>query len=160
MIQKFNEWDSNLNEGFDMDNSFYEKYETSILFFEDKLTKEIPGFNGIDFWDKLDKLEVQEYMENSLMKFFDSKLNLFYTGKYINGDAQLTPLGVDITNSALKAKHEILKQSPLSSYSIVRQAFFHHAVSHNWQEYKNIYLKWIDYIFRHRGKLRLGKFGV
>lgn len=160
MIQKFNEWSSNLNEGFDTDNSFYEKYETSILQFEDRLAKEIPGFDGADFWNKLDELEVQEYCENGLEEFFDGKLNLFYTGKSVDGERQLTPLGVDITNKALQMKREILKQSPQASYSIVREAFYQHAVSHNWQEYKNLYLGWIDYIFKNRGKLRLRKFGV
>jgi hypothetical protein len=161
MIKKFKDWLVEYG-GPSYEPSFYEKFESQIHDAETRLKKEIPGFDGADFWDKLDDLDSIEKFEEDLEKFAMDHLNdyLMKPESMDDYEPSFTPLGKKIHDEALHHLKSTKNFSMLAIYSLEKQRFFEDSINKYWEQYKKIYLKWIDFIDSHHGFLAGKKFNL
>ncbi len=161
MIKNFKDWLVEYG-GPSYEPSFYEKFEKQIQNAESRLEKEISGFDGAAFWDKLDDLDSIEKFEEDLEKFAMDHLGDYLMKPESMNDYEpsFTPLGQKIHDEAQQYLKSTKNFSMLAIYSLEKQRFFEDSIDKHWEQYKKIYLKWIDFIDKREGFLTGKRYGI
>jgi hypothetical protein len=152
------------------DDSFIEKFYDVIQEFEKKLEKEIPNFNSEKWWDDICELDKENEFENDIEKLASDWYTKLYVGKYNAeyGEPEVTP---EYTRVEKSLEHNFPKvvnipgRKPFfpqarQKRKMVDDALLQNAVEKHWNEWKAVYLKWIDFVNKKRGYLTGKNYGL
>jgi hypothetical protein len=151
------------------DDSFIEKFENVITELEKRLEKEIPDFNSGKWWDDMIELDKEVEFENEIEKLAGNWFNKLYTGKYNAeyGEPEVTPEYLRVEKS-IEGKYakpgQNTKMTGIASYNQRRRtldnALLQNCIEKHWNEWKAVYLKWIDFVNKKRGYLTGKNYGL
>lgn len=153
-MKTFEQWNN------ERDN-FWESYIEDIVFLENKMRDEGMKIDTDNFYDDISALDMETDFEDDLFNAV-SEFEKIYRGKVIDdpnspnyGDYSTTPEHDRVVKLVDKTTRPYFKLN-----SMIKSALFRNAVEKNWEKWKKIYQKWIDYLHANRGKLAAKNFGI
>jgi hypothetical protein len=163
IVKKFFEW----SQYDSSENSFTESYEIVLNKYEERMQKEGIDFGGYNylFVTDLQDLRVYEKFEddlsNAASEWYDKTYHSGYDPEY--GEPLVNDEYRRVEKEAKEASASISGTQPSKYHrqkAAIRGALLSNLIEKHWEEWKNIYKKWIKYVHDHRGTLHGRHYGI
>lgn len=149
-----------INESSNDGEYFTDTYCTVLDEFEKRLAEE-----GLEFdINKIDELGKLDEYDRDIAKAYERWEKELYIGPFSDkmDDYSTTPERERIIKNLNKTidREDRLKKPFYKIEKAKKDALLKNAIEKNWNEFKGIYKKWIDYCYKHRGELTAKKYNV
>lgn len=153
---------------------FIEEYEDLLITYEERLVKE--GMTGAnELIENLRELDCEWDFELDMTEFYTNEYHRLYTVKntYVSDideyETEYSPEYRKIEKAVNDKQAEEFKRSG-NDHRMRRQAeplvkefrveLTKNVIEKNWDKFKSIYKKWLDYVHERRGHLKLKKYDL